>query len=242
MSIVLKDPIPVRTPLRVFPEQYIRLIVVDDQRLFRESIAGMLDTEPCFDVIGVAANGLEALELCRQRCPDVVLMDVKMPHMDGIEAVRCIKAELPTIKVILLTTFTTDGYVMEGLAAGANGYILKDTSTAGLIAAIRSVYAGEQVTAPDVMTRMMRLIEQPNADKSEGENSQQHDSLTIREMETLVLVAKGMVAKEIARLLAISEKTVRNHISNIYRKLDIYDRSQIVIYAMKKGLIDLQDV
>src|SRR5579863_1741008 len=112
MSIVLEDSNPVRVPLRVFTEQHIRLIVVDDQRLFRESIAGMLGAEPCFDVIGVAGNGLEALELCRQQCPDVVLMDVKMPHMDGIEAVRCIKAELPAIKVILLTTFTTDGYVM----------------------------------------------------------------------------------------------------------------------------------
>ncbi|HYX49256.1 MAG TPA: response regulator transcription factor, partial [Ktedonobacteraceae bacterium] len=174
-------------------------------------------------------------ELARQLIPDVVLMDIKMPHMDGIEAVRQMKIELPQIRVILLTTFTTDGYVLEGLLAGANGYILKDTSTVGLISAIRTVAAGEQVTAPDIATRMMQLL-----DRQYVERERSWTGLTSREMETLILVAKGLAAKEIARTLSISEKTVRNHISNIYRKLDVYDRSQLVIYAMKKGLVDIQ--
>lgn len=215
--------------------QYIRLIVVDDQRLFRECVAGMLSTEPSFEVVGLAGNGLEAIELARQLLPDVVLMDIKMPYMDGIEAVRQMKAELPHIRVILLTTFTTDGYVLEGLSAGANGYILKDTSTVGLISAIRAVVAGEQVTAPDIAAQLMQLLDKQYADRE-----QSYGGLTSREMETLVLVAKGLAAKEIARTLTISEKTVRNHISNIYRKLGIYDRSQLVIYAMKKGLVDIQ--
>jgi NarL family two-component system response regulator LiaR len=215
--------------------QHIRLIVVDDQRLFRECIAGMLNSEPSFEVVGLAGNGLEAIELARQLIPDVVLMDIKMPHMDGIEAVRQMKIELPQIRVILLTTFTTDGYVLEGLLAGADGYILKDTSTVGLISAIRTVAAGEQVTAPDIAARVMQLL-----DRQYVERERNWSGLTSREMETLILVAKGLAAKEIARTLSISEKTVRNHISNIYRKLDVYDRSQLVIYAMKKGLVDIQ--
>lgn len=238
MSIQVDNVIPLRaTAHSSAKQQLIRLIVVDDQRLFRESVASLLEGEPCFEVLGTAGNGLEALELCRQMHPDLVLMDVKMPHMDGIEATRQIKRELPLLRVVLLTTFTTDGYVMEGLAAGADGYILKDTSAVGLTSAIHSVYAGEQVTAPGVATRMMQLVERQNT-----ANAGSNDGLTAREMETLVLVAKGMIAKEIARMLEISEKTVRNHISNIYRKLGVYDRSQVVIYAMKKGLINIQDL
>lgn len=217
--------------------RHIRIIVVDDQRLFRESIAGMLGSELTFEVVGLAGNGLEAIELTRQLVPDVVLMDIKMPHMDGIEAVRQMKAELPQIRVILLTTFTTDGYVLAGLSAGADGYILKDTSTVGLISAIRAVAAGEQVIAPDIAARMMQLLGRQHPDRD-----QSCDGLTSREVEALILVAKGLVAKEIARALAISEKTVRNHISNIYHKLGMYDRSQLVIYAMKKGLVDIQEI
>jgi NarL family two-component system response regulator LiaR len=135
-----------------------------------------------------------------------------------------------------LTTFTSDDFVLEGLAAGANGYILKDISAVGLVSAIRAVNSGEQVTAPDIANRVMQLLEKQNPDKGQHENG-----LTARETQMIELIARGMVAKEIARLLAISEKTVRNHISSIYRKLEIYDRSQVVIYAMKKGLIDIDE-
>ena len=216
--------------------QQISVGVVDDQRLFRESIAGMLAAESFISVVGVACNGLEAIELVRQFRPAVMLMDVKMPEMNGIRAIRQIKAEFPETKIILLTTFTSDDFVLEGLAAGANGYILKDISAVGLVSAIRAVNSGEQVTAPEIANRMMQLLEKQNLDKGQHENG-----LTAREMQMIVLIARGMVAKEIARSLAISEKTVRNHISSIYRKLEIYDRSQVVIYAMKKGLIDLDE-
>jgi len=223
-------------PVSEQSQQKIRIVVADDQRLFRESVAGILSTESFIEVVGIAGDGLEAVELVCQLQPDIVLMDVKMPHLDGISATRQIKEEFPQTRVMLLTTFTTDGYVLDGLSAGANGYILKDTSAIGLVSAIRAVYNGEQVTAPDVTSRMMQLLDRQNPDKG-----QYPDGLTSREMQMLVLVAKGMIAKEIARTLAISEKTVRNHISSIYRKLDIYDRSQVVIYAMKKGLVDIHD-
>lgn len=238
MSMPLEDVAIARTDVDAIAAQSpcIRVLVVDDQRLFRESIAGMLALESSFKVVGTAADGAEGVELTRQLLPDVVLMDVKMPHMDGITAIRQIKAELPKTRIILLTTFTSDGYVLEGLAAGANGYLLKDTSVAGLTSAIRAVHAGEQVTTPDVTMRMMQLLE-----KQHIEEDRNNDGLTTREMETLLLVARGLIAKEIARALSISEKTVRNHISNIYRKLGIYDRSQVVIYAMKKGLMTIQE-
>jgi DNA-binding NarL/FixJ family response regulator len=216
--------------------RHISIVVADDQRLFRESIAGMLATESFISVVGVASNGLEAIELVRQFRPTFLLMDVKMPQMDGIQATRQIKAEFPETKIILLTTFITDGYVLEGLAAGANGYILKDISAVGLISAISAVDNGEQVTAPDITNRMLHLLEKQKTDKG-----QRYDGLTARELEMLILIARGMLAKEISRTLAISEKTVRNHISSIYRKLNIFDRSQLVIYAVRNGLIDIDD-
>lgn len=239
MSIQAEDSANVRATTWSVCEQKqacIRILIADDQRLFRESMAGMLSAESILEVVGLAGNGLEAVELVRQLQPHVVLMDVKMPTLNGIEATRQIKAEFPEIRIMLLTTFTTDGYVVEGLSAGANGYILKDISSVGLVSAIRAVYNGEQVTAPDVTSRMMQMLDRQGTDKG-----LYYDGLTAREMQMLLLVAKGMVAKEIARTLAISEKTVRNHISNIYRKLNIYDRSQVVIYALRKGLVDLYE-
>ncbi len=146
MSIQFEERMHTHSSSRALTEQSkarIRIAVADDQRLFRESIAGMLNGEPFIEVVGAAGNGLEAVELVRQMRPDVVLMDVKMPNLNGIEALRQIKAELPETRVILLTTFTADGYVLEGLAAGANGYVLKDISTVGLVSAIRAVYNGE---------------------------------------------------------------------------------------------------
>ena len=239
MSTQVENLINTRTsiwPVNQQNRQPIRIVVADDQRLFRESIAGMLTAEPFISVVGVASNGSEAVELVRQFRPDIILMDVKMPRLDGIQATRQIKTEFPETKVILLTTFTTDGYALEGLAAGANGYILKDISAVGLFSAIRAVDSGEQVTTPGITNRMMQLLGKQQADKG-----QSYDGLTSRETEMLVLVARGKVAKEIAHTLAISEKTVRNHISNIYRKLGIYDRSQVVIYAMRKGLVDIYE-
>jgi DNA-binding NarL/FixJ family response regulator len=223
--------LPVQEQIR----QEITLAVVDDQRLFRESIAAMLGEEESLRVVGTGCTGVEAIELVRCARPDLLLMDIKMPDMNGIEATRQIKAEFPETRVILLATFATDEYALDGLAAGANGFILKDSSLAGLVAAIRAVYSGEQVIASSITHRMVQMLERQTSEKGQRE-----DGLTEREVEMLCLIARGMLAKEIARVLSVSEKTVRNHISSIYRKLEIYDRSQVVIYAMKHGLVDLQ--
>lgn len=240
MSIQIEDPAVSHRPMPPIGElnrPNIRILVVDDQRLFRESLAGVLGMEPSFEVVGTAGDEWRTIELARQLLPDVILMDVKMPYPDGIAAIRQIKIESPKSRIILLTTFMVDRYIFDSLEAGASGYLLKDTSTAGLACAIRAVYAGEPIPVPSMASRMMQLLRKQNADKG-----QRNDCLTVREMETLVLVAKGMVVKEIARTLAICEKTVRNHIGNIYRKLGVYDRSQIALYAVKKGLIDMDAV
>jgi len=221
-------------PAQVQSLHEITLAVVDDQRLFRESIAALLGEEELLRVVGTGSNGLEAVELAQQARPDVILMDIKMPELNGIEATRQIKVEFPETRVILLAAMATDDYVLDGLSAGANGFILKDSSLDGLIAAIRAVYSGEQVIASSITRRMVEMLERQTSEKH-----QRVGGLSEREVELLRLIAKGMLAKEIARTLSVSEKTVRNHISSIYRKLDMYDRSQVVIYALKHGLVDL---
>jgi len=210
----------------------IRIVIADDQRLLREGLASILSAERSIQVVGLAANGQEAVDLAGQLAPDVVLMDIRMPVMDGIEAIQAIKAAWPKVKIIILTSFLSDGYVVEGLMAGADGYVLKDTSPAALISSIHTVHAGGQVVESGVAQRVAALLAKQNHDRNEC-----YDGMTTREVQLLAMVARGMAAKEIAHALRISEKTVRNHISNIYRKLGIYDRSQAVIYAMKKGLV-----
>lgn len=220
-------------------QQPIYIVVAADQRLFRESIASLLSGEPSFSVVGLAGNGLEALEQVRRYRPAVVLMDVQMPQMDGIAATREIKTAFPDTRVILLTSFTSDEHVLEGVTAGAHGYILKDISAAGLVTAIRAVHNGEQVTVPGITSRMLRLLECQHSEKSR--RCPKLARLTARELQMLKLLAGGRTAKEIAHTLDISDKTVRNHISNIYRKLDIFDRSQVVIYALKNGLVNIYE-
>jgi DNA-binding NarL/FixJ family response regulator len=193
------------------PVQPIRVIVVDDQRLLRESIADMLKDDPRIQVLGVGANGQEAIDLCRSLAPDVVLMDIRMPVLDGIQAIREIKAQWPQIRVVILTAYQQDGYVLEGLLAGADGYLLKDLSPEALVSSLVAVAAGEEVIEPAIVHQVTQLMGKANVNRKF-----QYDGLSSRELQILAMVARGMVAKEIARDLRISEKTVRNHISNIY--------------------------
>lgn len=209
-----------------------KVVVVDDQALLREGIAMLLDVDDAIQVVGKGANGSEAIELAEQLRPDVLLIDIRMPVMDGIQAIREIKQRMPHMRVVILTSYVYDGYVVEGLMAGADGYLLKDASPAALRSGVLAVANGEQVMEPGVGRQVVNLLGRQRTDRN-----QNYDGLTPRELQILAMIARGAVAKEIAHELAVSEKTVRNHISNIYQKLGIFDRSQLVLYAIKKGLI-----
>ena len=218
-------------------EGAIRVAIVDDQRLFTKGLSGLVDMLPGVDVVGVAYNGEEAVALCRKEEPDVVLMDISMPKMDGIDATREIKDLLPQTAVIILTGHEEDEHVFEGIKAGAQGYLLKDSEPEDLWRAIQTVHAGDTIIAPDLAQKMLKTFE-----GGSGSPKLAPPPLTQRELEVIRALAQGMSDRQIASSLGISEKTVRNHTSNIYRKLHIFDRTQAVIYAVREGVIDVRDL
>jgi DNA-binding NarL/FixJ family response regulator len=219
-------------------EGTIRVVVVDDQRLFTKGLSGLVDMLEGVEVVGVAYNGEEAVALCRKEEPDVILMDISMPKMDGISATREIRSLLPQTAVIILTAHEEDEQVFEGMKAGAQGYLLKDAEPEDLSRAIRTVYAGDTIIAPDLAQKMLNTFE---SGKSSG-SSRLMPPLTERELEVIRALAQGKSDRQIANSLGISEKTVRNHTSNIYRKLHIFDRTQAVIYAIREGVIDVEEL
>jgi DNA-binding NarL/FixJ family response regulator len=219
-------------------EETIRVAVVDDQRLFTRGLSGLLEMLPSVEVVGVAYNGEEAVALCREEEPDVVLMDISMPKMDGISATREIKDLLPQTAVVILTGHEEDEHVFEGIKAGAQGYLLKDSEPEDLSRAIHTVYAGNTIIAPDLAQKMLNTFEGGRP----GESARLAPPLTERELEVIRALSRGMSDRQIAQSLGISEKTVRNHTSNIYRKLHIFDRTQAVIYAVREGVIDVRDL
>jgi DNA-binding NarL/FixJ family response regulator len=210
-----------------------RVVVADDQTLFRVGLARLLEEDPRVKVVGQAFDGIEAVKLVASLKPDVVLMDLKMPKLDGVEATRRITASSPDTKVLILTTFEADTYVLQALQAGAVGYVLKDSRPESIVSSILAVMAGERVMASAVANRVLAMLTGATPAK------EFYDGLTAREIEILKLLSGGMPNKQIAYRLKISEKTVRNHVSNMYEKLHIYDRSQAVLYAVRKGLIDI---
>jgi len=210
-----------------------RVLIVDDQTLFRTGLASLLAGDERIDIVGQAIDGADAVKQAIKLKPDVVLMDIKMPNTDGIEATRQIVEAIPGIKVLILTTFETDSQVIQALKAGASGYVLKDSSAAAIVSSIVAVMSGERVMASAVANRVLEMLTGTATPK------EFYDGLTNREIEILKLLANGMANKQIAYRLKISEKTVRNHVSNMYQKLGIYDRSQAVLYAVRKGLVEL---
>jgi DNA-binding NarL/FixJ family response regulator len=210
-----------------------RVLIADDQNLFRSGLVRLLETDQRVRVVGQAVDGLDVVKKVASLKPDVVLMDLKMPNLDGIEATRRIMAEHPQVKVLILTTFDTDSYVLQALRAGASGYVLKDSQVDAIVSSILAVMSGERVMASAVANRVIDMITGTSTAK------EFYDGLTAREVEILKLIAIGQANKQIARRLNISEKTVRNHVSNMYEKLNIYDRSQAVLYAVRKGLLEL---
>ena len=211
----------------------VRVLVADDQTLFRVGLAGLLSKDDRVEVVGQAGDGMEALHLCEELEPDVVLMDIRMPNLDGIKATELIHAARPATRVLILTSLDADSHVMAALKVGASGYVLKDSSPDALVASILTVMSGERVMGGVVAERVLAMLT--------GETTTQefYDGLTRREVEILKLIAAGAGNKQITQKLSISEKTVRNHISNMYEKLQIFDRSQAVLYAARKGLVQL---
>ncbi|KPL71211.1 LuxR family transcriptional regulator [Ornatilinea apprima] len=214
----------------------IRILLVDDQSLFREGMKTLLSVQEDFDVVGEAANGEEALRLAARYQPDVVLMDVRMPVMDGIQATRRLQETLPECKVIVLTTFEDDDNVFEGLRAGAVGYLLKDVSSEKLYEALRAAARGEYFMLPSITAKVMAEFSRLSRPSYSGA-SELAAPLSAREMEILALLATGVSNKEIAAHLVIAEGTVKNHVTSILSKLEVKDRMQAVLRAKELNLI-----
>jgi DNA-binding NarL/FixJ family response regulator len=222
-------------------EAPIRVAIVDDQQLFTEGLAGLVDLLEGVEVVGVAYDGEEAVRLCREEEPDVILMDIAMPKMDGIGATRLIRDILPQSAVLILTSSKEDEHVFEGIKAGARGYLLKDAGREDLERAIRTVYAGDTIIAPNLAQRMLATFESGAGNDGPG-GSRLAPPLTRRETEIIRALARGMTDRQIANSFGIAEKTVRTHTSSIYKKLHIFDRTQAVIYAVREGLIDVEEM
>jgi NarL family two-component system response regulator LiaR len=211
----------------------IRVMVVDDHAIIRKGIRAMLELVPDIELVGEAANGLEAIQQDRVLKPDVILMDLVMPEVDGIEAIRRIIASRPIARILVLTTFAGEEMVFPAIKAGALGYHLKDSSPETLIEAIREVNRGEAALHPVIARKVLDELSAPS------EHPPTSDPLTQRELEVLQLLAQGWENKEIAGKLCISEATARTHVSNILGKLHLASRTQAALYALKEGLATL---
>jgi DNA-binding NarL/FixJ family response regulator len=217
----------------------IKILIADDQSLFREALRTLLSAYPGLDIVGDASNGEEALRLAFTLSPDVVLMDLRMPIVDGVEATRKIVKLGKNIKVIVLTTFDDDETVFDGLRAGAVGYLLKDVSADKLIEAIRAAAKGEYFLLPSITAKVVSEFSRISRPVVSGPNKILPDPLSTREIEILRYVATGASNREIAETLVISEGTVKNHLSSILSKLSVRDRMQAVLKAKEYGIITI---
>ena len=220
-----------------------RLAIVDDHALVRSGLRSMLRDEDDFNIVGEASNGWEALALCYRVRPDLVLMDVRMPKMDGLEATRNIKREYPETSVLIVTMHENPDYLLEALKAGAAGYVLKDSSSEGLIAAVRKVIEGESSLNRKLATDLLRKLadetrESPRNTATKSLSEQLPYPLTPREIEVLKLMALGQTNREISQNFVISVGTTKNHVEHIIAKLAVSDRTQAVVRALERGIID----
>ncbi len=215
--------------------EQITVLLIDDHRVVRQGLRDFLELQGDIEVIGEAPNGETGVQLARELLPDVVLMDLVMPGMDGVETTRRVKAASPSTRVIVLTSFADDDKVFPAIKAGAISYLLKDISPEELAHAIRSAQRNEAVLHPEVATKLMQEFSASRPGEAPV------DQLTPREMDVLRLVAKGMSNREIAEKLFISEKTTKTHLSNILSKLHLADRTQVAIYALRKRLVPMND-
>ena len=215
----------------------IRVLLTDDHAIVRKGVRALLTTEPDIQIVGEASNGAEAVAQAEALCPDVILMDLMMPKLDGIEATRQITAKIPGARVIVLTSFAADEKVFPAIKAGALGYLLKDSGPEELVRAIHQVYRGEPSLEPSIARKV--LFELAQSPKQQPLTA---DPLTERELDVLRLIAQGCSNKEIALKLSVSELTVRTHVSNILSKLHLASRTQAALYALQKGITSLADI
>jgi DNA-binding NarL/FixJ family response regulator len=208
----------------------IRVLLADDHQLFRRGVASLLSGREDIEVVGEAGNGAEAIERARELMPDVILMDIKMPQLDGISATKQLKAEMPYVRIMMLTVSETDEDLFEAVKAGASGYLLKNVDPDYLIACVQQVQRGEVPIAPTMAAKILRELTAP------AESTIQ--ALTGRERQVLELLAGGLANKEIAFQLKISENTVKNHLRNILEKLHLQNRVQAALYAVRMGLAE----
>jgi NarL family two-component system response regulator LiaR len=214
----------------------IRVLIADDHAILRKGIRALLKTEPDIEVVGETSDGLETVAQADALRPDVILMDLVMPEMDGIEATRRITADLPGVRILVLTSFAADDKVFPAIKAGALGYLLKDSGPAELVQAIHQVHRGQPSLEPAIALKMLHEISHPL------ERPLTPDPLSEREMEVLRLLAQGKSNRDIADQLVITELTVKTHVSNILSKLHVASRTQAALYALKEGLASLDDV
>ena len=217
--------------------QPIRILIADDHHIVRRGIRDLLDTEPDMAIVGEATNGQEAVTAVADLKPDVVLMDLVMPVLDGIEATRQIKVQQPQMKILVLTSFATDDKVFPAIKAGALGYLIKDTGPEDLLNAIRQVYRGEASLHPTIAQKLLAEVAQPEKRPSPPTT----DPLTERELDVLKLLARGLSNQEIAENLVIGVTTVYSHVSNILGKLHLATRTQAALYALREGYVPLHE-
>jgi len=225
------------TPITTEPDTGgpIRVLIADDHAIVRKGIRALLATEPGIDVVGEAGNGHEAIAQASATRPDVILMDIVMPGMDGLEATRHILAQQPDARILVLTSFASDDKVFPAIRAGALGYLLKDSGPGELTLAVQQVYRGESSLHPSIARKVLQQLAYP-PDSARGKNV-----LTGRETEVLQLLAQGHSNRQIAQELTISEATVRTHVSRILAKLNLCSRTQAALYALREGLASLHD-
>jgi len=212
----------------------IKILIADDHLIIRQGLRLILETETDFELVGEASDGNEALSLCKKMKPDVVLMDLRMPNMDGLTAIEKLRVEQPDTAVVILTTFNEDELMLRGLQAGARGYLLKDTDRSALFDTIRAAARGETLLKPEIMARVLSRVNAPSAAEIKTTESV---NLTGREQEVLEAVARGERSKEIASHLGISERTVKAHLASIYSKLGVDSRAAAIAVAAQKGLL-----
>lgn len=215
----------------------IKIMIADDQELIRESLKIVLSANPDMEVIDMVANGREVIRSVRKEKPDVILMDIRMPEMNGVLCTQIIKENYPQIKIIILTTFDDDEYVYNALKFGASGYILKGISMTGLVSAIRTVYDGKAMINPDIATKVVRLFSQmAKSNYAINVDKRNVEEISKTEWKVIQQVGYGKSNKEIASALKLSEGTVRNNLSSILSKLDLRDRTQLAIWAVQTGV------